>query len=985
MSGFRNATVFGLKIGSNLSELRQDANDTLRNLNLEPDDFERLQDIGDVAIGIPNTFQKISNLSENLLLKVDSMRSETSAYTGILDRLFQSGNSSAAIDGNLNVNGRLIAKSVTQKTFNETSKTFVTTPITTAINSAWDTTGTTISLGQGLVIESNANAKVVTGRLKNVQAFESRRFGTEKASHKIKIKIGGNDYFMYAIKNNPFKFEGSFGNATKSSDGNTLQITTGTAGNPGDVNYITSVINNGVVEEKQVVLVPASEPDDEDAISELESGTTLIIYADPEKVNRFIMKNQGLTKLPEGIKFGQTAVPAPELLNISQNKFTTFPAIKKTFPGFTKVNISQNQHDGSKARKIVITDFDDISNNIPTGITEFNASACFKADTLLENVDTPTGFPADMSVAPFTLLENLNFNHNLFTGIVPKMPNGLTTLNLYNNRFSKLTADSLPNTLTSMNLGENSDLKVDDDTPIESHPYYKSNTYNAGLTSLQVNKTKLGIPDLQGKLSLTIFNGQQMTYDGVGTESNDVRFQLVSTINDASTSKFKDCTALTRIILNSSRIHGPMPSFATNTRLNELNLEGTAVINSTGDALAPFGFLEKLRIFKYAYSTNFGTFTAATASNTLPSSAFQYEADDADFTPTLIPFTELEYRSKGITGGKCPALKSVSVDISENAFTSIEPFSEDSVDEKIKTFKANNNKFQGALNLNDLFSATDASFDTLETINLSNNDFDSFPLNSISSTKFVALKFLFLQNSFTDDTPTDLTLPAFTGLSTLKTIDVSRNEFDSVESSLFNGCSSLTSFSIDTTSFDILSSIIGSIESLLGGSQSPVARDFVFSSFDDARVDITIDNVNTFAKDTYTAEERSFFNMNDKIRAIEQLNVSINAIDLDAPYAELPNPPSNLTATNTASEECTLNFDAMTGVDRIKIIKVRSGVDTLIDTIAGDQTSYIDDEFDDTQDARYKVHGENIRSIIEGIVNDSTAQSPIPDSPPNYT
>ena len=67
MSGFRNATVFGLKIGFNLSELRQNANETLRNLNLEPNDFIRLQNIGDVENGIPNTFQKISNLSENLL------------------------------------------------------------------------------------------------------------------------------------------------------------------------------------------------------------------------------------------------------------------------------------------------------------------------------------------------------------------------------------------------------------------------------------------------------------------------------------------------------------------------------------------------------------------------------------------------------------------------------------------------------------------------------------------------------------------------------------------------------------------------------------------------------------------------------------------------------------------------------------------------------------------------------------------------------
>lgn len=991
MSGFRNATVFGLKIGFNLSELRQNANETLRNLNLEPNDFIRLQNIGDVENGIPNTFQKISNLSENLLLKSDSMRSETSAYTGILDRLFQSSSDgSATIDGNLNVNGRLIAKSITQKTFNETSKTFVTSPITTAINSAWDTTGTTtktISLGQGLIIESNANAKVKTGRLKNVQAFESRRFGTEKASHKIKIKIDGNDYFMYAIKNNPFKLEGEFRN---DSDKTTLNIETGTSGSEGDVNYVVSFINNGVTAERPVVKVPADEPDDQDAIANLESGFALSVYADPEKVRRFVMKNQGLTKLPEGIKFGQTADPVPDLLDISHNKFTTFPAIKKTFPNFKNINISQNTNDKSKARKIVITDFADISNNLPNNITVFNAVASFKADTLLQD-DSPDGLPADMSVAPFESLLTLNLNHNDFTGIVPKMPDGLTTLNLYDNNFTKLTADSLPNTLTSINFSENANLEVDDDTPIESHPYYKSNTYNSGLTSFQVSKTKLGIPDLESKKSLTKFNAQNMNYDGAGTGTNDVRFQLVSTIGDASTSKFKDCTALTEIHLNSSNLHGPIPSFESNTLLNKLDLNGTAVINPiddspTGSALAPFGFPEKLRTFKYVYSTYFGTlYNAANTSNTLPSSAFQYKANDADGTATLIPFNTLTYNSKGITGGKCPAIKSVYVDVSDNAFTSIEPFSEDSVDEKIKSFKANDNKFQGALNLNDLFSATDASFDTLEIINLSNNDFDSFTLNSISSTKFTALRNLLLNNSFTDDTPTNLILPAFTGLSTLEAIDVSQNEFDSVESSLFNGCSSLTSFSIDTTSFDILSSIIGSIESLLGGATSTVARRFVFGPGDAAsQVNIKIPNVNTFDKNTYTDEEQNFFNMNNRIRAIEKKGVDIDNVQLDTEFAALPNPPSNLTATNTAAGQCTLNFDAINGVDRIKIIKVRDGSDDLIATIAGNETTFVDTAFDDTRDARYRVHGENIRSIIGNIINDSTAQSPIPDSPPNY-
>ena len=155
-----------------------------------------------------------------------------------------------------------------------------------------------------------------------------------------------------------------------------------------------------------------------------------------------------------------------------------------------------------------------------------------------------------------------------------------------------------------------------------------------------------------------------------------------------------------------------------------------------------------------------------------------------------------------------------------------------------------------------------------------------------------------------------------------------------------------------------------------------------------------IPNVNTFSKNTYTAEEQDFFSMNDRIRALENKNVSIDNIELDDEYAALPDPPSNLVASNTAPGQCTLTFDAMTGVDRIIIIKVRDGVDVEIagpnddsppPGLPGNTTTFVDTDFDDTKDARYKVHGQNIRSIIGGVINEATVESPIPDSPPNHT
>ena len=77
MSDFKNAVVFGLAIRNQFNELVIDPNTALRNLGLIPRDFFVLRNIGKTGEfnpGIPNTFQKLSNLNENLILKLDSLK-----------------------------------------------------------------------------------------------------------------------------------------------------------------------------------------------------------------------------------------------------------------------------------------------------------------------------------------------------------------------------------------------------------------------------------------------------------------------------------------------------------------------------------------------------------------------------------------------------------------------------------------------------------------------------------------------------------------------------------------------------------------------------------------------------------------------------------------------------------------------------------------------------------------------------------------------
>lgn len=131
--------------------------------------------------------------------------------------------------------------------------------------------------------------------------------------------------------------------------------------------------------------------------------------------------------------------------------------------------------------------------------------------------------------------------------------------------------------------------------------------------------------------------------------------------------------------------------------------------------------------------------------------------------------------------------------------------------------------------------------------------------------------------------------------------------------------------------------------------------------------------------------------MNDRIRSLQNKSVSIDNILLDDAYAALPAPPQNLTAVNNAVGECTLTFSTIANADRIIIIKVRDGVDVEIagpnndsppPGLPANTTTFVDTDFDEQTDARYRVHGENIRSIINSVINDSTVQAPS-DSPPH--
>lgn len=1034
MTDFKNAIIFGLAVENSLNELTVDPNTALRNLNLIPADFNKLRRIGSDSAGIGKTFQRLSGLNENLLLKLDSLKSETREYDGVLDEIYEARARRSRrqkiqpIQGNLNVNGKLSGRTVSYRVFDEETSSFKTVPITTAINSAWDELGTSIFLGSSLKIASTnaspGNPLVKTGKLKNLQTFTQRRFLAEKATHKIAIKVDGVQYYMYAIKNNPFVFTGNFKNIVGESADNDANILL-TVSDSSTINYVTAIVDiNGNEIEVST--------QNQNNISNLVNGTVLKIYTDPQKVTNLKLTGHEIEELPPGVIFSNASGVD---CNLKDNSFTTFPDLKKQFPNFKKFNLSQDVNKTSNGQGPIVKmdiEFAELKSKLPNDITELNLGNAF-IDFDAATSDSPLA-PNEFNLAPFDKLTVLNLSR-CGTGEgagsfpTPAISTTVETLRLNKNSYSLLDEATLPagNSLKIINLEDNEKLVTTPDSP-PIHKFYVNGTYSNDLEEMDVGTTKLGIPNLSGKTNLKNFYGDNMKYDentppnspGEG-EFNDERFQLAPN----QISKFVNCTALKSITLNNSDVHGPIPSFASNSALTDVDLSNTNLINWGYDtpvslALPDECFHPTMNNFQYVYNHSRNIDGQPNDSppmtNEFPPLAFQYSdslvSTTSDTGYFRVPFNTFTWKSRKVTTGVFPQIDAVNINIVGNRFTSLTPFGTESAS-RLEKLEAQDNELTGELNLDNLFfGGAGIEYTELTKLNFSSNKFTSMAPNSIPVSKFSALENLILDSAFDSaiaDSPPTLHLPAFKN-SSLKTIEVSNNSFDTIEDNLFSGgesaeCTSLTNFTIDETDFAKVSSIITSATLLQAGKTT--TRSLNFSTNPAARLDIRIPSFK--AKRTYTAQDRNFFNMHEDIQALKAKNVSVDGIiqDLDGEqsYADIPSIPLNVTLqrfTNPGDNNLRISFDRITDADRV-IIKVHTqdtpneefvGNATLEGINVFNQTSAATQTLDITGDNRLlegqpdgiikvEIFGENIRSIISNLHNVREVFLSA-DSPPEY-
>ena len=961
---FRNKIIFGLGVQNQLNELRANADESLRNLNLEPNDFQVLEDIGSESDGIPKHFQRLSQLDENAVLKLDSLKGETNQYNTILQKFYQNDyiqsglypfNFPQKIDGNLHVHGRIIAKRINQRTFDNDSKEFRTTQITPAVNSVWIKDGNEISFGGGLKIINNdidpTKAKVVAGTLKNVKPFTPRRFDSENATHKIQVTINGTDYFMYAIKNNPFKFKGTFENV----DSGNLKIT-GTSGNTNDedINYVLTSGEGEDIQEYQ----SDNSNDNIDNLKE-ESGDNLFVYVDPVNVLKIELINHDITKLPPTAEFTNCTD-----IDLSGSALTEFPNFTNRAPALARFTYD-NSLNISVGSNIFI-------DNFPATIQKIQIDNSLKD---LSFDDSPL-----VDLSSLSSLTTLNLSNNEITGSTPILPNTIQVLNLSFNNFDSLESATLQPSLTSIDFQENNNLKLSEDSP---HSYFDSATF-AGLSgAFNIQDTKLPIPPVQNR-ALISFTAEGLTYDGLtGDRYTDDRYEIGS--------KFNGCTSLTSINFNNSEtVHGPIPNFSTNTALETVLLLNVGIIGpNDGEAIGQYHFPPSLRTFTYSLTERT---IDSPYSTTLNVDAFKYEDDDVESGKSFVPFTDFTYKSRGYTTGAFPQISvSNRLDIRENAFSLLPAFP----NSQIKTLIANDNEFSQDLDLDTTFANVVSN---IEEINLKDNLFTAF--ESID-TQFAKLKILNFENAFTDvtneyDSPADgISVPSFSNLPKIETINVSKNPIYSIENNLFSGCNNLSNFSIDVgNDLNFVNVITQSIRNLVTSNNSRIRT--IFFSTTGTTLDLTIDNFNTLRAENITEEIRENFNLNELIEEVKTLSngkVTFNGIEKDDKYADIPEAPNVTLEFEEPSPApvpdsppdsplppdpvypAILSWPIIANADRVIIErKIGDGNFEEIAELVKTATTYTEEDSPLPNVTAYRVYGENFRSVMEDTQNKTLIQ-----------
>ena len=554
----RNPIIFGLEAQRNLADI-PNTDLALRSLNLNILDLDIIR--GSKNAGASEfDFRNLSGLNESVFRRLGRYIDDSRQYEGFIS---EKAGYNSILFGNLSINGALDGNAVRYRyvaTDPDTgSKSIAIADISTSRISSWSSSdnpatstspisyGAQVALNTGGELRFETQSGTTGTRLRTTITPEAKEFSSEFPTHKIQFSLNGTPRFLYAMKGIPLTFRGFFRRINAEIKLSSLIQDTPPSWK------ISRIDGSGVTKFVE------------------QGGTTSTInYRSSVSRERYIQFYYN----PDNII--SIKIPSAQISELPVSKFqnlTTFEFPNndlKNFPDLTDIvgsslrtlNLNRNPFylsENSNERIVNET----IINKIPAEVTSLSLGGTFGGDIPKDIFDR------------FTNLTNLDLTWpgvgkqfaaatNPGVCTCPNVSNTVTNYNISNNAFTSF--DSSPGTgmvsvktstaIVNLNL-RGCGLLSDNSFGIAGG--------NNSIQNININFTRLPIPNLNGKQSLVIFEAVNIANIG-----QDLTFFT------GNTYKFNNCNALQSLALQATGMTGALPQF-NNSSLTSINLRSTGL------------------------------------------------------------------------------------------------------------------------------------------------------------------------------------------------------------------------------------------------------------------------------------------------------------------------------------------------------------------------------------------------------------------------
>tara|TARA_B100000131_G_scaffold235984_1_gene228007 strand:- start:772 stop:3237 length:2466 start_codon:yes stop_codon:yes gene_type:complete len=650
----KNPIIFGLEAQRNLADIPNN-NLALQSLNLNILDLDIIRGSKNANVN-EFDFRNLSGLSEPIFRRLGRYVDDSQQYEQLIS---EKAGYNSILFGNLSINGALDGNAVRYRyvaTDPDTgSKSIAIADISTSRISSWSssanpaTSTSPISYGAQVAINTGGELRFgtqsgTTGtRLRTTITPEAKEFPSEFPTHKIQATIDGQTRSLYAMKGIPLTFRGYFRKVNAE-----IKLESLIQGTPPSWK-ISNVSGGGVTK----FINQGGATSEINYSSSVSKERYIQFYYNPDNITFISIPSALISELPVS-KFSRLVT-----FSFPNNDLRNFPDLTDIAPNLKSLNFSKNpfhQSDNSNERRVN----ENVINKIPADLTSLTFGGTFGGD-----------IPKDI-LGRFTSLTTLNLSHpgggskqfaaatNPGVCTCPNVSNTVTNYTINNNAFTSIDSspgtddngDQLVSVKTSTSIIE---LSLQNNGPLLDNTFSIAADNNS-ISTINISRTRLPIPDLNGKQSLTRF-----TATNVGNVGQSLSFF------SGSTYKFNNCNSLTSLELSATAVSGALPQF-NNTSLTNINLRSTSITGGEHNGSTQFVIPEltfqntpELQLFRL-------TSNSLLSGKSIHPNAFT-------FTPKL---SDLWWTSSGRTNGtikdlfnQCPVLRVLR--FYSNAFTGFCP------------------------------------------------------------------------------------------------------------------------------------------------------------------------------------------------------------------------------------------------------------------------------------------------------------------------